>query len=192
MLLPFPCIEVNLHHIHDPFKPKELVMAIQNINELPSTSGVGIDPSMSLNLMYAKLQLMQSSAMKDQAMGLMKEIEKTQQEQKEVAEMISKARELQQRCKDGKGDCSGDDKACYMPQEMITWMNKRGLSITPRRNQRHIAFIADGRAKLLRFLLAVTEVFAPLISRNYKWIIEFHGSILSNFLYHVNAVTVFA
>ncbi|MCQ2444966.1 MAG: hypothetical protein MJ061_05715, partial [Mailhella sp.] len=102
-------------------------MAIQNVNEV--STPFSLDPNVSLQFMYAQLQLIQSETMKKQAMGIMKQIEDTQKEQKEVAQMISRARELQDKAKNGTGDCSGDSHACYMPEDMEKWTTARGIPI---------------------------------------------------------------
>ena len=58
----------------------------------------------------------------------MKQIEEIQNEQKLCADMISRARELQQNAKNGTGDCSWDKKASVMPQDMVDFFNERGIS----------------------------------------------------------------
>ena len=100
--------------------------SVQGLSSILSDIDTG--PTGSVQFMFAKLQLAQSQICKSQAESYMKQIENIQQEQTEVAEMISKARELQNACKNKTGDCSGDPEACYMPQAMQDWMEARGLS----------------------------------------------------------------
>ena len=96
-----------------------------SISEIMSTIDLG--PTDSIQFMFAKLQLAQAQICKNAATDYMNQIESVQQEQKEVAEMISKARELQNNANNGTGDCSWDKKASMMPQEMADWMDKHGL-----------------------------------------------------------------
>ena len=96
-----------------------------SISEIMGTIDLG--PTDSIQFMFAKLQLAQAQICKNAATDYMNQIESVQQEQKEVAEMISKARELQNNAKNGTGDCSWDKKASMMPQEMADWMDEHGL-----------------------------------------------------------------
>ncbi len=86
------------------------------------------DTGRSIQFMFAKLQLEQSSICKTQAEAYMDKIEAAQKGQKECADMIAKARELQNNAKNGTGDCPWDKKASMMPQEMADYYNKHGLS----------------------------------------------------------------
>lgn len=79
-----------------------------------------INTGSSVQFMFAKLQLEQSSLAKDQAESYMNQIKDIQAEQAKTAEMISMARDLQQQAKNG-------DKCTTMPQEMVDFMNDRGL-----------------------------------------------------------------
>ena len=88
---------------------------------------INLGPTDSIQFMFAKLQLAQSQICKNSAETYMKQIEDIQQEQSEVAEMISQARKLQNDCKAKTGDCSWDKEASMMPQEMADWMKARGL-----------------------------------------------------------------
>lgn len=92
-------------------------------------SDIDLGPTSSIQFMFAKLQLAQAQICKNSAESYMEQIQKVQTEQEEVAKWISKARELQDKCKAKTGDCSGDKEACYMPKDMIDWMNKRDLAI---------------------------------------------------------------
>ena len=89
---------------------------------------IDLGPTGSVQFMFAKLQLAQSEICKNQAESYMKQIEDIQAEQKECAEMIAKARELQQAAKNGTGDCSWDKNASVMPQEMVDYFNEKGIS----------------------------------------------------------------
>ena len=91
-------------------------------------SDIDLGPTGSVQFMFAKLQLAQSEICKNQAESYMKQIEDIQAEQKECAEMIAKARELQQAAKNGTGDCSWDKNASVMPQEMVDYFNEKGIS----------------------------------------------------------------
>ncbi|WP_446424026.1 hypothetical protein [Mailhella sp.] len=82
---------------------------------------IDLGPTGSVQFMFAKLQLAQSEICKNQAESYMKQIEEIQAEQKECAEMIAKARELQNEAK-------SDDKCTYMPPEMVAYFEKHGLS----------------------------------------------------------------
>ena len=91
-------------------------------------SDIDLGPTGSVQFMFAKLQLAQSEICKNQAESYMKQIEDIQAEQKECAEMIAKARELQQAAKNGTGDCSWDKNASVMPKEMVDYFNEKGIS----------------------------------------------------------------
>jgi len=80
-----------------------------------------LGPSNSIQFKFAMLQLTQSQICKNSAEDYIKQIEKSQQEQKEVAAMIQKARDLQQQAKN-KNDCTD------MPADMVEFFKKRGLS----------------------------------------------------------------
>ncbi len=82
---------------------------------------INLGPTDSIQFMFAKLQLAQSQICKNSAETYMKQIEDIQEEQSEVAEMISQARKLQNEAKT-------NDKCTEMPQQMADWMTARGLS----------------------------------------------------------------
>ena len=82
---------------------------------------IDLGPTQSVQFMYAKLQLAQSQICKNQAESYMKQVEDIQNEQKKCAEMIAKARELQNEAKTG-------DKCTTMPKEMKDFFTERGLS----------------------------------------------------------------
>jgi len=97
---------------------------------------IDLGPTGSVQFMFAKLQLAQSQICKNQAESYMSQIEQIQEEQKECAEMISLARDLQQKIKDLEGvgveTIKGERNRwghCYpMPQELVDFMDERGLS----------------------------------------------------------------
>ena len=91
-----------------------------SISEIMSMIDLG--PTDSIQFMFAKLQLAQAQICKNAATDYMNQIESVQQEQKEVAEMISKARELQNQC-DKKNKTTTE-----MPDDMKQWMQDHGLS----------------------------------------------------------------
>ena len=92
-----------------------------SLSEIMGTIDLG--PADSIQFMFAKLQLAQAQICKNAATDYMNQIEAVQQEQQEVAEMISKARELQNKCdKDNK-------KTTEMPDDMKKWMQDHGLAI---------------------------------------------------------------
>ncbi len=81
----------------------------------------GLGSNQSVQMKFALLQLAQSNLCKTQAESYMDQLEKIQEEQKEVADMISKARALQNEAK-------VNDKCTTMPQEMIDYFKNHGLS----------------------------------------------------------------
>ena len=99
----------------------DLNAASQSIRQI--LNDVDTTPTTSVQFAFAKLQLAQSQACKTQAEGYMSQIEKIQDEQKKTADMISKARELQNQAK-----AEGKDAATEMPAEMQTFFKERGLS----------------------------------------------------------------
>ena len=82
---------------------------------------IDLGPTGSVQFMFAKLQLAQSEICKNQAESYMKQIEDIQAEQKECAEMIAKARELQNTAKT-------EDECTRMPDDMKKYFQERGLS----------------------------------------------------------------
>ena len=84
-----------------------------------NVGGVGsLGTCTSVNFTFAKLQMELASAAKNSALGYIKQVENAQKEQKEVAAMLQQARQLQADAKAGNGNCSWDNKASVMPQEM--------------------------------------------------------------------------
>ena len=97
---------------------------------------IDLGPTGSLQFMFAKLQMAQSQICKNEAESYMKQIETIQEEQAETAKMIELARDLQQKAKNYEGvgveTIKGQTNRwghCYpMPQEIVDYMDKRGLS----------------------------------------------------------------
>ncbi len=82
----------------------------------------------SIQFAFAKLQLVQAQTAKDQAQSYMKQIEDIQNDQKTVASMIQRARELQNKAKNGEGDVDGDKNASLMLDDMVAYFNEKGIS----------------------------------------------------------------
>ena len=90
-----------------------------SISQILAESDLG--PTSSIQMKFAALQLAQAQLCKNSANEYMDQIEKIQDEQKKSAEMIAKARDLQNQAKTG-------DKATEMPADMIQFFKDRGLS----------------------------------------------------------------
>ena len=95
------------------------VTSTTSLSEIMQSIDLG--PTGSVQMMFAKLQLAQSQICKNQAESYMQQIEDIQSEQKKCAEMIAKARELQNQAKT-------DDKCTTMPKEMRGYYKEHGLS----------------------------------------------------------------
>ncbi len=106
----------------------------QSLSQIMADMDLG--PAGGIQMMFAKLQMAQSQICKNQANDYMKQIQDIQAEQKACASMIEKARDLQNKGKNGQGvgvvSISGtttQGKDCYpMPQELVDFMNERKLS----------------------------------------------------------------
>ncbi|MFR6518760.1 MAG: USH1C-binding protein 1 [Bilophila wadsworthia] len=87
-----------------------------------SVSGVGsLGTCTSVNFIFAKLQMELAASAKDSALGYIKQIEGAQAEQKEVADMLQRCRELQNQAKDS-GGCT------EMPADVREFMDKNNLT----------------------------------------------------------------
>jgi hypothetical protein len=84
-----------------------------NINDIGSGS---------VQLLFAKLQLMLASSSKSNAMNYINDIQETQDEQKQVAAYLQQARQLQADAKGASNGCSS------MPSEMRTYMSTNNLA----------------------------------------------------------------
>jgi hypothetical protein len=91
-----------------------------NMNVSQIMADIDLGPAGGIQLMFAKLQLAQAQMCKDQANDYMKQIQDIQEEQKKCADMIARARELQQKAK--------TDGSSTMPKDMVDFYKDRGLS----------------------------------------------------------------
>ena len=99
--------------------------SINSISDI--TNNIDLGPTGSLQFAFAKLQLAMAMICKNGALDYMEQIQNAQDEQKEIADMLQKARQLQ-------ADAKKDDKATLMPPEMIRYMNKNGLAYDKKGN----------------------------------------------------------
>ncbi len=88
---------------------------------------IDLGPSNSIQLMFAKLQLAQAKICKDKAQEYIDKIKNNQQEQKKCAEMIEKARALQNEAKT-------NNKASEMPKDMVDFFNQHNLTMDKSKN----------------------------------------------------------
>jgi hypothetical protein len=84
-------------------------------------NNIDLGPTGSLQLQFAKLQLALSEMAKSGAMNYIDQIQRSQDEQKEVAAMIQQARQLQ-------ADAASSKDCTKMPSEMIAYMEKNNLA----------------------------------------------------------------
>ena len=84
------------------------------------TNSIDLGPSGSLQFMFAKLQLAMSMICKENAMNYIEQIQQSQDEQKQISDMLQQARQLQADVKEG-----GVSK---MPADMLKYMNDNGLA----------------------------------------------------------------
>lgn len=101
------------------------VGSASSLSDLMSQIDVG--PSGNAQLIFAQLQLAQAEICKSQAESYMAQIESIQLEQEECAEMIGRARELQNEAKT-KGATTA------MPDDMLTYFSAHGLSLPDKAN----------------------------------------------------------
>ena len=101
-------------------------MSTGSVNSDYSLSGIMADispgPSGSVQIAFARIQLAESLNCRNQSEDYMSQIERIQNEQKKCADMISRARELQQKARQ-----EGEDAATEMPADMREFFTKRGL-----------------------------------------------------------------
>lgn len=93
-----------------------------------SISGSGLsdqNPESSLQLMFAKLQLDQAEIAKKQAMDRMEQIQKNQEEQKQLAGYLSEARQAQE---DARNNAGTGDGTSDMSDAMKQYMDSNGLA----------------------------------------------------------------
>lgn len=87
-----------------------------------SVSGVGsLGTCTSVNFVFAKLQMELAASAKDSALGYIKQVQNAQAEQKEVADMLQRCRELQNQAK-ASGGCT------EMPADVRAFMDKNNLT----------------------------------------------------------------
>ncbi len=84
-----------------------------------NTSNLG--PTSSLQLMFAKLQLQLSETAKKQALEMMDQIAKIQEEQKLVFNFLNTARQLQSESKENQ------DQTSHMPDDMYAYLKENNL-----------------------------------------------------------------
>lgn len=101
------------------------VGSASSLSDLMSQIDVG--PSGNAQLIFAQLQLAQAEICKSQAESYMAQIESIQLEQEECAEMIGRARELQNEAKT-KGATTA------MPDDMLAYFSAHGLSLPDKAN----------------------------------------------------------
>lgn len=82
-------------------------------------NSIDLGPTDSIQFNFAKLQMAQAQICKNKANDYMKQIEKVQEDQKEVAAMISRARQLQTNAGTG---------TSTMPADMKAFFDKHGLA----------------------------------------------------------------
>lgn len=84
--------------------------------------GIDLGPTGGLQLQFAKLQLALAEMSKNNALGYIDSIQKSQEDQKKVSQMLQDARQAQADAK-AKGD-----KATEMPTELKKYMDDNGLA----------------------------------------------------------------
>ncbi len=95
---------------------------ISGVGNSGSVGGVdSLGTCMSVNFVFAKLQMELAASAKDSALGYIGQIEQSQADQKEIADMIQRCRELQNQAKDS-GGCT------EMPADVRAYMDKNNLT----------------------------------------------------------------
>ena len=104
------------------------------MNQVSSLGGIagnidlGAGGTGSLQLQFAKLQLALSEMSKTGAMNYIDQIQKSQEEQKQVAHLLQQARQLQADAAAGNGNYAKDKNASLMPKEMEDYMKANNLA----------------------------------------------------------------
>ena len=102
-------------------------MSQMNTNSVGAIAGaIDLGATGSLQLRFAKLQLALSEISKQSAMKEIDSIEKAQEEQKKVADMLQEARKLQTEA--SSKDAKSDKKVTFMPDEMKAYMDQHKLA----------------------------------------------------------------
>ncbi len=96
-----------------------MTTSVGGINEIVSKIDLG--PTGSLQFQFAKLQLAMAELSKNGAMDYIKQIQDSQEEQKKVADMLQRCRQLQ-------ADAKASGKTTTMPADVVTYMDKNGLA----------------------------------------------------------------
>lgn len=91
-----------------------MVQGSGGVGGLGSVTSVGsLGTCTSINFIFAKLQMELAASAKDSALDYIKQVEKAQADQKEVADMLNKLRDLQENAADEKGTSNmGTFKNC--------------------------------------------------------------------------------
>ena len=103
------------------FSASGTVLAADGGNGTEGLSPGELGPNASLQLMFAKLQLEQAELARNQAMEGMEQIERLQDEQRQVAGFLNTARRLQ-------SEAESTGEATEMPGDMAAYMDANGLS----------------------------------------------------------------
>lgn len=97
-------------------------MSISRTENSGSVSCVdSLGPCRSINFIFAQLQMELAAAAKDAALKYIEQVEKVQAEQKNVADMLQRCRQLQDQAKD-KGGCT------EMPADVRAFMDTNDLA----------------------------------------------------------------
>ena len=108
-----------------------MTQGVNNNSGVNSVNSATLGPSVSLQLMFAKLQFELSQTAKTQAMDRMDAIAKSQEEQKLVSQFLNEARQLQADAKnesDTNKAASGERESTMMPVEMENYFKKHNLA----------------------------------------------------------------
>ena len=97
---------------------------VGNIKDITNTIDLG--PTGSLQFQFAKLQLAMAEISKNGAMSYIDQIQESQEEQKKVADMMQRCRQLQADAK--------KDGSSYMPSDVKAYMDKNGLAYDTKGN----------------------------------------------------------
>ena len=103
-------------------------MPVNGINGQSSISSVsgekmGVGNTVSLQFMFAELQMELAKAAKESAMEKMDQIKASQDERKQVSAFLNECRQQQSNAQNGTGDCPWDKKASMMSTECQKYMD---------------------------------------------------------------------
>ncbi|MCL1889959.1 MAG: hypothetical protein FWF99_05595 [Desulfovibrionaceae bacterium] len=106
---------------------------VGGLGQVMNNIDLGVGGTGSLQLQFAKLQLALSEMSKNSAMNYIDQIQKSQDEQKQVAHLLQQARQLQADAAANKG--AAPHKNCTeMTPEMIKYMKENNLAWDPTGN----------------------------------------------------------